>query len=584
MLDNFKNFYGIIFNGQITSISILLPITFIFIQLTNKEYTSSFFNKIFKDNNFRLYLLFSSIIIFVSGIGTYLLTIKDYNFFSFVNFNSIAILTSEKFGLFLVMLFLVNFIPFFRFIISNLKSIDPSIYISSYLDNLSSKEVEIYLLNNYGIPKNIDLSNISFSLQELMSNENNFKDNKENNNDKLSKIKRDRKKIKKEIEEEYKDILDVIKNILNHNLTNSNINDFKSSIFSLINNYSILYHKLDDLKHEEHLKKALTKEYIQIFKFLYEDSQNLSKSQFSALIIKGIKELINNIIELEDYYNLTNAFATLENFIVFQNKNNYSSVENITEIFSEDAIKIYKSNIDQEYRENLLRIYTRVSERIINKFSLKKQPIMMGIENEYIYDNIFETHYNFFKITRDIYTDEYPLILLDTNYCIFKAVYNRLNSAHSEYENNYLREKTHSFFYEVELLFEEFVKKENIKGACLCVFRITDLFDILYKNDEYNLMKENIDTLIYMGYRAASQDKEFKTLFLDEGIENYVLKKLHNYKGLINNIDEEVNEINLRSHSNLVDLNRSDAFLFDLAELYESNFNMNFTWENREWN
>lgn len=586
MNNNLLTYYNTIFNAQITSFSIILPILFVFIQLTNKEHSSFNANKFIKDIRLLIYFFIALLIIFISGLSSYLLTIKEYNFITCINFNSYNLISSNSFSLFIFILFFINFLPIVLFIIFAIKQINPGNFIENYLKNLDFNKLIIYLYKNYGLPS-IDFSYLSKS---IIISTHGIEEDTELNKKELAKLKLIHKKDKErnekieiQISENYENVFAVITNILNYNLSNIYITDFNRALDSLISSYDGLFKKLHNSK-DKLLSKKLLLEYCSIINSLYSSAVNVNYRPFLTELIHSLEKLISYHIKNEQFDFCSDIFNTFEHLVDSSSKENFNEINNILNVFLCFSEDFFKKDTDNDTNENIIRTFSRVSEKVIIKYDINKQPIMISRNNEYVFSNIFEALYKYFKYYSVYRIDTYPLILLDCNYCVFKGLLEKINNNQSDLLNNYLNDHLYSFFYEPRNLCINLIEAHNIPSACLSIMRICELYELLIDLKQSERIENYIDTIIYLGFYVASQDSDLSCDFMNAGAMKYIFRKLKEYKGFIKSIDNIIFEIYIKSHSNKINIKKSETFLFNLGELFQSNFNLNFNWSEKNWN
>jgi hypothetical protein len=573
------NYYNNLFIGQITSFSIIIPVIFVFLQLTSKEYTTFQLINAIKSYKFIIYFIFAIIIMISTGFSGFLLTIKQYDFIKFINFYTYPLITSNAFAFSLLLVFVLNFIPIILFVRDNLKQLNPGIFIESYLTKLDVSKLELYLYKNYGLPY-IDYSYLSTSKIVI---ENEYQQ-------KLKQHEQDIKrndKIQRTIDNSYEPVFGIIVNILNYNLTHLYTNDFTYSINSFINSYEGLFNKLKNLQ-DKNLSKKLIFEYCNILLLIFESSMNINYRPFSAEIISSLKQLIQYHNKTEENDLSVSIFEYFEKFVDVMAERHRQEVSDIFEIYLKEGINLLGSKIDENTIENLLRTFARFSEKVIIKYNIEKQPIMMVTNNENIFNNIFECLYRFYENYSEFHYEKYPLLLLDANYCIFNGFLEKLTEAKDK-DNllfKYFSEHSALFFYEPRKLCIKMMDANNARGACLCINRLIELFDLLLEHNKFEIFNQNIETLIFLGFYESSKGLNFKCDFMYNGISNYILSKIQEYQNQISKskIDGIVFELFITSQSNGVDIRKAKNFLFSLGTIFQSNFNLNFDWMQKKWN
>lgn len=581
------SFYGTIFNIQITLIFIIFPILFVFIQLTGKEHTTYLTQKILRDYKVNFCGFVSLLIIIIAGFSNYLLSIQKHDFIKKYYFNLEKYITSNQFSFLVLMVFIINLVIVLYFVIQRVKETNSKFFIESYIKNIKPEILRLYLFKNYGLPiinrpyRSTGIIDLPFDDRgNQKENEKEYKKLEKKYN-KESKIL---KKIQLDIDKKYEPVIEVIINALNYNLINIHINDFNDTFRSFIDSYSDLEKKL---RNDTELIKKLIEDYSKTLFFLFSSSLNINYKPFVINILSGNRSLLESFSKNKDHQYGLPILNSLEDYIDCISMDNEYEADFILKIFYDFGTELIPIEQDeqQSLTEGMLRNFSRCSEKIIDKFNLKKQPIMMGMENKHVYDYIIESLYQFFEAQKRYKAKSYPLLLLDANYCVFKALITKLESSDSDIFKNYFYENHYLFFREPQKLFVEAVKNDNDRGACLCLLRLCELYDLLYGKNPNEIFNKNIDELVYIGFFIHSQNREIQSdLLLLNSTENFVYEKIAKYKTRIKSIDSIVFDLFLKSHSNEINIEKSEVFLMELAYMFESNFGLEIDWKNKKWN
>lgn len=568
MNNNLIALYNIIFQLQIALIGIILPLLFVFVQLMNKEHSFYHIQSIIESYKLKIYLIISIIIIIISGLGSYFLSIVSFNFFENYNFHAKEIITNNCFSISIILIFLLNFLHLLKFLYTSIKEINPIFYIKQYLSNISIESLKIYLYKNYGLPyfnthKNLLIKISKLKINKSEINEEIIESDFEISADgKLIKIKdfdnnyliskdgvldinnsdaEDNEKNKKEEEyfelieaqiiKDYKPIFDIPFNILNYNISNYFLIDFNQCYDVYIEYYFDSYKILKRENTEENnLCLKLTIEYCNKIKLLFQISLSKNGIIFYNKFLDANNEMFNFLIGNDDNISLIASLNTFESFIDLLDSTQENECNKISEILnhiSADIFKTFKNNSAKTIEE-YLSIFSKISEKIIHKYNLKKQPLMMNIDSKYIYDNIINGLYEIFSLYKNHIIEKNPSILLDLNYCIFKAILDKVLYNRSGLINEYFKKQSILFIFEPIDLLKEYLKTDNYKNACYCIIRIFEILGDL--NNLYShLLKEYLEYIFEIGIIINSKNEKDKCELIPEGIDEYIINKIKEF-------------------------------------------------------
>ncbi len=580
------DFYSTMFNIQITLIFIIFPILFVFIQLTGKEHTTYLTQKIMSDIKIKICGFASLIIIIITGFSYYLLSLEKHDFIKSYYLNVEQYITSNLFSLSVLIIFITNLIFILSFVLQRIRETNPKFFIESYILKIKPEALKLYFYKNYGLPYlsrpfRFEITGLRFGKATKEDQERHEKAYKKSMKQ-YKKLKKKNRRIQSDIDQKYEPVLEVVINTLNYNLTNIHISDFHNTFESFIDSFFNLKTKLND---EEGLIDKLVKDYSKNLTFLFDSALNINYKPFTTTILSGNRSLLDVLIKQKNYQYCSILFDSFENYVDALSNKNEEEIDTLFKIFHDYGTKLIKhDSSEQKTTEAMLVNFSRCAEKTISKFDIIEQPVMMGIDNKYAYDYIFECLYQFFEYQKKYKAASYPLLLFDANYCVFNALVKKYKSSKNKFFKDYFSEHQYTFFSDSRKLFIENYKNENERSACLCTMKVCELYDILAKNELNDILKTNIEILIYIGFFIFSKDKDISCDFMFDGLRKYIFERLSRYKPNVGNIDDIVFELHIKSISREeIDMKKAEPFLMDLAYLFESNFRLKIDWKNKKW-
>lgn len=580
--ENIITFYNLIFSSQITSFSIIIPVLFVFFQMTNKEFAPRSFNNILKDFRIISYLILAFTTMSVSGLGSYVLTFENLSIPDFVGINLRKQFGSAYYPFGLFFAFLLTFVPIVLFIRRQVILMNPTRFMQIYFKELSIKKLRLYLYKNHGLPS-ITYPPIEFLVEpEFIENRRIVSlSQKEEILKKHESEKTRNDKILRKIQKSYEPVFSIARNVLHYNLENSNIHDFQSSLAEFIRIHSSLCTRLE-IERESSLGEGLTREYCKIILELYEASLSKQHSNFSSVVASELDSFIKQNLNLWDFKANLIIFQEIERFIDCLRIENYREASKLLGLFEQHADRFLREVKSIEVADDFFRAFSRSAEKAILKFEASPQPLMNNEHNNSLLDPIINCHSTCFDIFMEVYEKEYPLILLDANICIFRQLLKRPINENEQDTDTFVNTMVYHFLSGPRDTFMACADADNPRGAALCIMRIFEIYDLLIEHDHITVLQDSIEYAIFMGFYAASRPSPITADFLPSGATSFILAKLGKIKHHIRSIDGIVMEILIKSHSNGVIWKKCDDFLFDLAALFQSNFGLMIDWQQRK--
>lgn len=388
------------------------------------------------------------------------------------------------------------------------------------------------------------------------------------------------KRLNKKISQFSEPVFEIPSNIITFNLINYNVNDFNNSLNEYISSYEGFLIKIKKYDASNDLAQKLTNDYANNLIHIFTNSLSREFHPFSMSIIKSNSTIIDAAIKLNEVSLCDVIFSKFELYVEFLSEKNHTEAMELLNIFENKGLQLLNvGNIDEAHIDNMFRSYSRASERIIDKFDLGRQPIMMSIDNQSIFYEIININYAYFDSFQSLLPKNYPLILLDTNYCVFRAFLEKSALDCSEEYSTFFKEQIYTFFSNPAKLCECNLEVKNYRGACLCLMRLCKLYELLIEFKKEDEIQTQIEYLVILAFKFAAIRHPFFIDFMSESPKQYAYDNLSKYRKYIDNIDSYIFEYSIKNN-----VRETESYLFELGDLFESNFNLNFNWQTKKWN
>ena len=586
MEDRAIGFLNNIFNIQITSFSIILPLVFLFIQLSAKEHGTGRIIRSLADLRLILYFTISVCIILIAGLSGLLVGLPDDKIWPILLcYKKLSLEPALQTGL--VGAFVLNLLLVAGFILKSVRHIDPRNYISDILRSFSRTDIETFVFRNQGLPyihfPRVELD-ILFAEGEVVQTKSKMQTAEYLKEKRESEAQERRNRnYQARIDKDYQDILAPAANILNYNLSNTYIEDFNAALGSFLKGLPRLESKLD-ISVDPRLREKLLSEFLLRFRPLYAAAQRNSYPGFATTILEAFVDLAKGLLEARRFVEASIVIDNFEGLLDETTFDRRNVLFVFFRFFVEYSTELLKDNTEPESISNLFRAFSRVSEKVIDRFDLETLPLMMRSRSDTLFGWVNEAKYALFDKYIEFRANDYPLLVLDMNYCLFRAYTKKLSEKPSDDLKRFIEEQLYHFYDHPKRLCESAIEADNIKSACLCVMRYGELFNWLEENKQQYLISQGLVELIELGFLAVSSGKKLVAEFLGQGIPSAVLEYVSRYSRYAREIDSEIFDLYLRGQRPNYNHETMEDFLFELGTRLRSNFGLNFSWENRTWN
>lgn len=164
-MDTLPNFYNNLFGIEITVLGIITAATFVCLQILHANYSYKDMLRSLQRKSVIGHALFSTSLVFFTGLGSMLLAIGAHNFIPQFNFETQAIFESGYTALFILAAFLLSVGLGIYTVFESMRLLNPSFLIREHLNRIDSDAVRKFLYNKYGIPEPFPRVTILMTLQ-----------------------------------------------------------------------------------------------------------------------------------------------------------------------------------------------------------------------------------------------------------------------------------------------------------------------------------------------------------------------------------------------------------------------------------
>jgi hypothetical protein len=509
------DFFGSLFNLEITFFGIFIAALFVFYELVYSKYPLSKFKFLLRNSDLILFTIFIVFSILCSS-SAYFYLVYDVDMIPDYNFGVTSILSSHFYGLFCIFLFGISILFFFTFVLNNIGQINPRKIVSMTADNIENESISLYLFKLYGIrsPEEalkhtlflIDVSEVEdIDEQQLESEEELY-------NKYLEKIEN--------VDDPFLNINDVAaKSIINYEL--GTFNEIIKIYYDISERYiRSIQHKEDGWDPFENIEYKYNDLLIENSEFM------LNISQYDK-IKNQIIEMNNKIIKI---YFEDKLYKPIFHIINFWKKEGHKSILNNDDVYKHIikhlqniAVDGLRKN-DEAFSDVLDQVYRNVGwlgEQLLIEETPVKKPLMMDYEYITNYDSLLECIYSIGQELEE--RNEYPLIYFDAVHVVVRKIielYEEYNEVINFDEDIW---RLNHIFYSYAL---NAVKEQNNRGFGLAVLRIYQTMQYLIENKIEDPVNGIVELLIDLAFTSSGNPDLEIIDFFGKDVHEWIFEKM----------------------------------------------------------
>jgi len=566
-------FYGSLFNLEITFFGIFIAAMFVFYELVYSKYPLSKFRFLLRNPDLILFTFFILSSMIFSSLA-YFCLVYNTDIIPSYNFGLKSIIIGHSYGLFCIFLFVVSILFFITFTINNIGQINPRKIVTMTANNIDNNSIKLYLYKKYG------LSSPEESLKRRAIV---FLDSSHIEESDDQQLKKDQElynkyQIKmKNMEDPFLNINDVAaKSIINYEI--GTFNEITTSYYNITEQYiNSIQHNEDTWNPDKGIELKYNDLIIENSEFM------LDISKYDKIKIKII-EMNYNII---DIYYKKKLYKPIFNIINFWKKVGYKSILENDDVFKHIIKKLQILAIDGLKKDNegfsdiLDQIYRNVGwlgEQLLIEETPVKKPLMVDYEYVTNYDSLLECIYLIGMELEEKEKGGYPLIFFDAIHVVIRKII----ELYEEYKDvNNFDEDIFSLSYIFYSYAQSALKEKNSKGFSLAVLRINQVLRYLSENNIDTPINGLVELLVDLAMASSGNSDKLEIVdFIGKEVHEWILENLISL-GKPAIVERAVYSMFLSFHKD-GDWDATWRFIKKMGVQFGTNFKLMFDWTTGE--